>query len=553
MSSDIRDRVSSLSSLQRRELLAQLGRAVSADARPADEYDVLIMGGGVAGLTLAMQLKKARPRLRVIVVERQSHPVPEAAHKVGESTVEIAAHYLRDILGLGGHLESEQLTKFGLRMFFSDGDNTDLARRVEVGSSVFPPLRTYQLDRGRLENALGAAVERLDVTLLTDARVTAVELDEIGAALHRATVEQAGERREVTAHWVVDASGRHRVLQGKLGLAKPVGHKANACWFRVGHPIDIKDWTDDPAWHARVPVGDRALSTNHLMGPGYWVWMIRLASGSISIGVVTDPDRHSFSEMNTFDRALTWLRRHEPQCAQAIEQQRHKVQDFRVMKDYSYGCKQVYSGSGRWCLTGEAGVFLDPLYSPGLDMIAISNDLVTDLICRWNNGEDVTHRAAIHDRLFLTVAEIWLAIYERQYVLMDNPQVMVSKIIWDTAFYWGVFGQLYFHRCFRTLFDQPALANSLTRLAELSNRMQAFFREWHAIDEPDLEADFIDLYSPLQFMVDLHEGMAAELTAEQFEIRTHRRLLDIVDPTPQTVDALMKLDLAAGVDVEIKI
>ncbi|MDA0653097.1 MAG: 30S ribosomal protein S10 [Proteobacteria bacterium] len=40
---------------------------------------------------------------------------------------------------------------------------------------------------------------------------------------------------------------------------------------------------------------------------------------------------------------------------------------------------------------------------------------------------------------------------------------------------------------------------------------------------------------------------------EQFEIRTHKRLLDIVDPTPQTVDALMKLNLAAGVDVEIKL
>jgi small subunit ribosomal protein S10 len=40
---------------------------------------------------------------------------------------------------------------------------------------------------------------------------------------------------------------------------------------------------------------------------------------------------------------------------------------------------------------------------------------------------------------------------------------------------------------------------------------------------------------------------------EQFEIRTHKRLLDIVDPTPQTVDALMKLDLAAGVNVEIKV
>ncbi|MFA5074441.1 MAG: 30S ribosomal protein S10 [Nitrospirota bacterium] len=40
---------------------------------------------------------------------------------------------------------------------------------------------------------------------------------------------------------------------------------------------------------------------------------------------------------------------------------------------------------------------------------------------------------------------------------------------------------------------------------------------------------------------------------EQFEVRTHKRLMDILDPTPQTVDALMKLDLAAGVDVEIKL
>ncbi len=42
-------------------------------------------------------------------------------------------------------------------------------------------------------------------------------------------------------------------------------------------------------------------------------------------------------------------------------------------------------------------------------------------------------------------------------------------------------------------------------------------------------------------------------SSEQFEIRTHNRLLDIVETTPQTVDALMKLDLAAGVDVEIKV
>ena len=42
-------------------------------------------------------------------------------------------------------------------------------------------------------------------------------------------------------------------------------------------------------------------------------------------------------------------------------------------------------------------------------------------------------------------------------------------------------------------------------------------------------------------------------SSEQFETRTHKRLIDIIDPTPQTVEALMKLDLASGVDIDIKI
>ena len=46
---------------------------------------------------------------------------------------------------------------------------------------------------------------------------------------------------------------------------------------------------------------------------------------------------------------------------------------------------------------------------------------------------------------------------------------------------------------------------------------------------------------------------ADKKSREQFEIRTHKRVLDIMEPTPETMDALMKLNLAAGVDVEIKL
>src|SRR5579859_3036895 len=129
------------------------------------QYDVAIVGGGLAGLTLALQLKKSRPATSILVVEKQKHPVPEAAHKVGESTVEIGAHYLRDILGLQEHLETRQLIKFGLRFFFSTADNRDITKRVELGHSGPLPrkLDSYQLDRGRLENTLSDELSRQGV------------------------------------------------------------------------------------------------------------------------------------------------------------------------------------------------------------------------------------------------------------------------------------------------------------------------------------------------------------------------------------------------------
>ncbi|MCM2389887.1 NAD(P)/FAD-dependent oxidoreductase [Streptomyces albipurpureus] len=518
MTQPARHRISDLSAEKRALLTQRLRRRAAEGTTEPDRYDVVVLGGGAAGLTLALHLRRVRPGIRVLVAERQEHPVPEAAHKVGESTVEIAAHYLRDVLGLGAHLETEQIRKFGLRMFFSGHANDDIAKRVELGSSVFPPLATYQLDRGRLENALGAACAREGIDFRAGSKVLQVEFS-TDRSEHDVQLLVDSEKRSVQARWVVDATGRGHFLQRRFALRKDVGHKANAAWFRVGHPIDLGTWSDDPDWHSRIREGRRELSTNHLMGPGYWVWLIRLASGAISIGIVADDATHSFEGFNTLERALDWLAEHEPQCAEAVEEHRDKIQDFRVMKDYSYSCDQVYDGAARWCLTGESGIFLDPLYSPGLDLIAVSNGLVADLVTRSLDGEDVTVRASVHDSLFRRVTDMWLAIYENQYALMGNARVMVSKVIWDTSFYWGVFGLLFFQGKFTTVAESPSVASDLERLADISNRVQAFFREWAAIDDSPLEARFVDLYSPLNFMVQLHAGMADDLSDDQFPER----------------------------------
>lgn len=520
---DVFERIAALPAEKRALLLRQLQeRKTAADASPAQHadaslngYDVAILGGGLAGLTLAYQIKQTRPATRILVIEKQNHPVPEAAHKVGESTVEIAAHYLRDILGLEEHLETQQIRKFGLRMFFSADDNQDITHRVELGSTIFPPLSTYQLDRGRLENMLSSVLPGRGVTLLDGCKVQQINLQP-QSDMHSLRILHEGNEREISARWVVDASGRNTLLQRQLGLAKKGSHHANSVWFRVGYPIDINDWSDDPAWKSRITDGDRALSTNHLMGPGYWVWLIRLSSGSTSVGIVTDASTHPFDEINRFERALNWLHEHEPQCAQVIEQHRDQIQDFRVMRDYSYSCQQLYSGE-RWCLTGEAGISLDPLYSPGSDLIAISNGLICDLITRDLKGENIQGRATIHDRLFLSLTSIWINIYEQQYALMDNAHIMVAKIIWDTAFYWGVFGLLYFHDAFRNIAENPGIAANLSKIALLSNRVQAFYREWHAIAQTGASDTFVDLYSPLNFMVKLHTGMAAGLSSSELD------------------------------------
>jgi flavin-dependent dehydrogenase len=204
----------------------------------------------------------------------------------------------------------------------------------------------------------------------------------------------------VEGRWLIDASGRRGLIRHQLGLTRPVGHLANACWFRFPRRLRIDDWSNDPLWKARVPSGKRWLSTNHLMGVGYWVWLIPLGSGSTSVGIVVDATLHPFGRLNRFDRALDWLREFEPQCAEVVASHEPELEDFLALRGFAYGCTRVYSPD-RWGLIGEAGLFTDPFYSPGSDFIAMGNDYVVDLIRRERSGEDVSARVEQYNTTYL--------------------------------------------------------------------------------------------------------------------------------------------------------
>ncbi len=133
-------------------------------------HDVLILGGGLSGLTLALQLKQTMPELDIKVLERRVGPAPLAAHKVGESSVEIGAHYFSETLGLKDHLDSEHLRKFGFRFFFSEGER-DLSSVTELGASRYLSTPSWQIDRGIFENHLAEEVTRQGVQLAAGAAV----------------------------------------------------------------------------------------------------------------------------------------------------------------------------------------------------------------------------------------------------------------------------------------------------------------------------------------------------------------------------------------------
>lgn len=515
----------------------------------AERADVVIMGGGLAGLTLALQLRRRFPTLEVIVLERTRHPVPIAAHKVGESSVEIGAHYFDKVLGLGAHLRARQLPKFGFRFFHSDG-RSDIDRVAEIGITRYLAVRTYQIDRGIFENFLGEHAQACGVRFLDGAVVRGFTIREpqSGDARrdgsggehpraderrhepgpggeHEVLYERSGVEHRIAARWLIDASGRAGLIKRQLGLEERNDHDANGVWFRIAARIDVDEWSDDGDWLARCSPRDRWLSTSHLVGEGYWVWLIPLASGSHSVGIVADAKLHPLAGMSSFPRAMEWLHRHQPRLAQALETRREKLQDFAFLRGFSYGCKQVFSGS-RWASTGEAGVFLDPFYSPGSDFIAIANTYITELIARDRAGEPVAPYARLFGQLYLSFYRSTLALYVDQYSIFGDPEVLPLKVYWDYAYYWGVLCHLFIHGRIADVQMMGAVRGELASTFALNQSMQRFLREWSRVSRKRNGPTIVD-QNALGWFVELNRELEDELGADAFKsrLRDHCALL----------------------------
>jgi len=458
------------------------------------QYDVVILGGGLAGLTLSLQLKRAKPGISVLVLERRETEASTAAHKVGESTVELGTHYLREVLDLKGYLEEHELPKHGLRFFFPSETKEDIASRVELGPRLRLPVPSHQLDRGTLENYLMKHTREMGNELILGAKVSNVDLLADG---HKVSYIKDGEEHTVTCRWVADASGRSSILKRKLQFQKPLEHHSNAVWWRLKGVIDIDTWTENKQWQSFLEPGLRYLSTVHFMDTGYWLWVIPLGSKNTSIGIVADPAVHPFETFNTYEKSVEWMRVNEPLAYKMLVPlgEGEGLLDFKILKHYAHHTGKLYSEE-RWGVTGESGAFLDPLYSPGTDFISLNNSWLSDLILRDLDGEDITGRVHIYEQSHLALVNSWIPVYQNKYLLMGNTQIMVIKIFWDWATYWAVPTHLFANKAFtnlRVLKELFVAPDSLGRkFGQLNKVMQDLFLEWLPFENKTFSNRYID-------------------------------------------------------------
>jgi flavin-dependent dehydrogenase len=402
-------------------------------------YDVIILGGALAGGATGLLLRRRHPGLKVLIVERN----PAFDWKVGESTVEVSAYFLTRVLRLYEYLSREQLPKHGLRYWFHNGKVASLRQASETGSGQLPRVPSFQLDRAKLDEHVQGLAREEGAQVLRPAKVLEVRLAEDTGREHSVVVvEHEGQVKELEAQWVVDASGRAAILSRKKGqLHLLADHPISAIWARY---TQVKDMDGpgvaglDPSdpWGRSYP-SSRRLATNHFTGYGYWIWFIPLHGGQMSVGAVWDRRRVEPSGSSPRER-LEWFLKGNPLSREMIEGARLVPDDLRMYAHLPYLVDRV-AGVG-WSLVGDAAGFLDPFYSPGIDQVAYSVSWTLELIERRRKApspEEFRREIDRHNESYARFFRFFFeAIYRDKYALMGDFDLMTASLLIDTCLYY---------------------------------------------------------------------------------------------------------------------
>src|SRR5882672_621273 len=448
--------------------------------KPSDRYDVLIIGAGIAGLSLARQLLLNSDK-RVLLIDRRSE-IPPRMQKVGESCVQLSGYYFSKVLDLEEHLLREHFMKYNLRFYWkTDGrENRSFEDYSQSYIRALSNIPTYQLNRNKIEaELLRLNLKNPNFSFCAGAKDLNVLLSDDGP--HAARFSFDGNDVDAQVDWVVDTSGRGKVLARKMNLCQqnPIRHGTAFLW--VEGLVNFEKLTDLSPRDFRLNK-DRCstghlpfwLATNHFCGEGFWFWVIPL-QGITSLGLVYDNTLIDRESISTPEKLIAWVCREFPLFARDLPYR--KIVDHSGIKDFSYDCARTISPS-HWALSGEAGRFTDPLYSPGGDLISLYNTMITDSILTESAAE-LEVKTRLYERLMEAVYEAYVPTYAVSYDALGDQEAFTLKYTWELTVYFSFYvfpfiNDLFTDRQFLTIFFVR-----FAILGPINRNLQAFISSYY--------------------------------------------------------------------------
>ena len=405
-----------------------------------EHYDVVILGSGLAGLSLARQLLRETDK-RILVLDK-SPLIPRARQKYGESTVQVGGHYFAKILDMEEYLMHEHFMKYNVRFYFKTPgrDNTQFEDYSQAYIRNFSNIASYQLDRNRFEAELLKRNQK-DPRFQLAHPVSELQVELSENNQHSVQYIHQGRRHLVSADWVVDATGRGRLLTRHQDMHEetPIRHGSSFMW--VDGLINIEKLTDSTAKEIRLNPNRRHsghtphwLGTNHFAGEGFWFWVIPLRNMT-SLGLVYDNEVIDGKQLTSAEALRDWVCEEFPLFARDLP--RRKILDFNTFKSYSHSCSQTINAS-KWAITGEAGRFADPLYSPGSDLIAIHNTLITSAI-QCGDRRKLARKCWLAELLMQSYYGSLMSTFVKSYDALGDHETFVLKYTWELSVYFTFF------------------------------------------------------------------------------------------------------------------
>ncbi len=465
--------------------------STSTDSR----YDVVIVGAGLAGLTLARHLLLYTDKTVLLLDKLENPPGPH--QKVGESLVQVSGYYLSKVLDLEEYLLQNHYLKYNLRFHWPTAGKEnkgleDYSRTfIRLGSN----LATFQLDRNHLEaHLLATAKEHPRFRFVGGQKNTEAQLNAQGDH----TVTFGGT--EVMCNWVVDCSGRGSFLKRKLSLAQPNSIRHGSTWCWVEGLVNLEkltdlSWKDVRVNRNRMSQGHMPffLSTNHFCAEGMWFWIIPL-HGITSLGLVYDKAVLDSDRVSTAKKMLEYVCEKWPLFQRDLPNR--KVVDEGRFYDYSYDARQTICADERWAMSGEAGRFSDPLYSPGSDLISIYNTLIVDSI--QSTPEDVKRKEELYELTMRVMYSAYVPSYAMSYDCLGDKQAFTYKYTWELAIYFGFYVVPFINDLFTDTEFLPHYLRKFGLLGPLNRSLQKFlsdFFQWKKTNlTPSTEVFINDFY-----------------------------------------------------------